>query len=304
MMRPRSPYFLRPDSPWPGCWVDERLLCGQGWTGEVLSVGGGGERALALAIAGCRVTSLHADPVGAATIALTRAGASLAPEEQLQVLGILAGGRRVLLYHRLRPALDSASRAFWDAREAWIREGVYRSPKLEQFRAITAPLSAWRAIEDLLGEPDPARRAGMTLPSADPAFSLAGRLAFGAEFAARLDRALLRAGPDAFAVAWLATGTLRAPQRPAWSRAGHAALAAATVRALVHEPRSWMRDSVDHFDAVDMGFVPGDPAPWVAAARAVLRPGGVVAWWGRALAGVQTVPEPCPWMPDLRLLVG
>lgn len=303
MKRPRSPRLLRPDRSWFGSWVDERLLLQPGISGEVLSVGGV-ERAVALAIAGCRVTSVHPDTEGLALLGLVRAGGGLAWEEHLQVLGLLAGGRRVLLYHQLRASLDADSRAFWDAREARVREGVLRVPALERFRALTAPLPGWAQVEALLAEPDSAKRAQMVLPSSDRAFSMAGRLAFGRAFPERLDRALLGWGPDAFAVEWLTRGTLRAPQRPALSRAGHAALGGARIRGVVSEVGAFLSQCGERFDAVDLGYVAGDPSALVAAARRVLRPGGQLSWWGQPLAGARTQREPCPWAPDLQRLMG
>lgn len=265
---------------------------------------GGVERAVALAIAGCRVTSVHPDTEGLALLGLVRAGGGLAWEEHLQVLGLLAGGRRVLLYHQLRASLDADSRAFWDAREARVREGVLRVPALERFRALTAPLPGWAQVEALLAEPDSAKRAQMVLPSSDRAFSMAARLAFGRAFPERLDRALLGWGPDAFAVEWLARGTLRAPQRPALSRAGHAALGGARIRGVVSEVGAFLSQCGERFDAVDLGYVAGDPSALVAAARRVLRPGGQLSWWGQPLAGARTQREPCPWAPDLQRLMG
>jgi S-adenosylmethionine-diacylglycerol 3-amino-3-carboxypropyl transferase len=70
-------------------------------------------------------------------------------------LGVGPIGQRVFLYHELRSHLDEQTRTFWDAREAWIREGILACGKFEKylstFRTRLLPLVHRRsAIEGLM----------------------------------------------------------------------------------------------------------------------------------------------------------
>ncbi|MCB9762707.1 MAG: DUF3419 family protein [Alphaproteobacteria bacterium] len=216
---------LRP--PASQYWGDEaRLVERLGSARRVLSVGGTGDRALALALAGVEVTVLAPGPETAALLELKRAGGLLAWPEALQLLGLLAPGRRVWLYHQIRSALSVESRAWWDAREALIREGVLGAGQLEQrMAALRGALGAARA------RPGGRRERAMTL----------AWLGF--------------VPPEGPPREWLRKGTWADPgaAKPWLSEAGHARLSGLTlqvVRASVEEGLTRFGPQVD---AVDRG---------------------------------------------------
>jgi S-adenosylmethionine-diacylglycerol 3-amino-3-carboxypropyl transferase len=69
-------------------------------------------------------------------LALKLAGGHVAYEEFLQLLGLLAGGRRVFLYHKVREFLSDDACRYWDAHEETIRCGVLNSGKFERYLAM------------------------------------------------------------------------------------------------------------------------------------------------------------------------
>ena len=84
-----------------------------------------GEAALALSEQGHEVWCIAETPAIAALIALkVSARRHLPMEGQRALLGIEPLGRRLWLYHRLRPNLQAETRAWWDAHEHLLRAGL------------------------------------------------------------------------------------------------------------------------------------------------------------------------------------
>jgi len=145
------------------CWEDEDILqeaLGVGPGEKVLSICSGGDNSIKLALQGAEVVAVDLSFAQIAVAELKLAGRHLAYEEHLQLLGLLAGGRRVSLYHRIRDTLGPDVRQFWDANEGTIRLGMLglgRFEKyLETFRTKLLPLvhrkktiDAFLACEDV-----------------------------------------------------------------------------------------------------------------------------------------------------------
>jgi len=145
------------------CWEDPGVLVPAlepGPEDHLLSIASAGDNSLALALAGAgRVTALDLSAPQLHLLALKLAGGHLAYEEFLQLLGLLQGGRRVFLYHRVREHLPEAARTWWDAHEELIRAGVLGCGKFERylgtFRQRMLPLVHSRGcIERLAGLDD------------------------------------------------------------------------------------------------------------------------------------------------------
>lgn len=257
---------------------------------RVLCVDPTGERCLAWAAAGAEVWQL-ADACGRALLELKLAVGVLAWEEAMQVLGLLTGGRRVFLYHRARPGLSAATRAFWDAHEAWIRQGVLHQATGEQ------ALARWRRGLDLLG----VGRAPAALGGRRAA--LLGRLVLApeglpADLAARC-AALAPSAPNPW-LGWVLRGALEDPDPPRASLSREAHAAGPALRGRIHALEG---PPPGGLDVLDLG--PAAPPEGVLEA---LAPGGVVLAWGSAPAGWTEDPRPLPpsrsplWGPPRRLL--
>lgn len=121
------------------CWEDPRLLesaldpRGR----DVLSIASAGDNAIALALAGARrVVAVDVSEAQLALCELKLAGHRLHHLEYRQLLGLDAPGRRVFLYHRLRPHLSDRARRFWDANEDAIRAGILGAGRFEGYLAL------------------------------------------------------------------------------------------------------------------------------------------------------------------------
>ncbi len=140
------------------CWEDPGVLVPAlepGSEDHILSIASAGDNTLALALAGAgRVTALDLSAPQLHLLALKLAGGHLAYEEYLQLLGLLPGGRRVLLYHRIREHLPEVARDWWDAHEELVREGLLGAGRFERylgtFRTRVLPLVHSRARIDEL----------------------------------------------------------------------------------------------------------------------------------------------------------
>ncbi len=122
-------------------WKDPAVLLGGlrvNADDDVLSVCASGDNSFALAIAGARsVTAIDLSGPQIALAKLKLAGAkhlNLARFHSL--LGLSGLGQRIYLYHLLRPHLDEATVAFWDANEALIREGLLGCGKFEHYLSL------------------------------------------------------------------------------------------------------------------------------------------------------------------------
>jgi S-adenosylmethionine-diacylglycerol 3-amino-3-carboxypropyl transferase len=141
-------------------WEDPIVLqrgLGVGTDDDVLSICGAGDTSFALAIAGARsvtVIGLSAPQIALAKLKLV-AAQHLDLERFRSFLGVGPIGQRIFLYHELRVHLDDQTRAFWDGREAWIREGILGCGEFEKylstFRTRLLPLvHRRRTIEGLM----------------------------------------------------------------------------------------------------------------------------------------------------------
>jgi len=121
-------------------WEDPIVLqraLGVGPDDDVLSICAAGDNSFALAIAGAR--SVTAIDLSAPQIALAKlklvAAQHLDLERFRSFLGVGPIGQRVFLYHELRAHIDDPTRLFWDAHEAWIREGILGCGAFEKYLA-------------------------------------------------------------------------------------------------------------------------------------------------------------------------
>lgn len=255
--------------------------------GRVLCWDDTGERALAWAAAGAEVWRTGR-PEGRALLDLKVACARLSWEEGAQVLGLLAGGRRVWLYHRLRSALPEPTRRHWDLREDRIRRGVLQDTPGEQVlarwrRALgAAGVVPWPAPEGR--GPDRSRLTGrraralgaLTLAPAGLPADLGARCA-------------TRTLPNPW-VEWVLLGDLREPGLPRQTLGlGRERLPelSGAVRELDGPPPAGA------FDVVDLGV----HAAWPPEAPEALAPGGVLVGWGPAAPGrpgLEEDPLPAP----------
>ncbi len=80
--------------------------------------------AIALAAAGRVLLFAAADPACHWAILAIAAAARLGATGAEELVGCGQPGRRIWLYHQVRPLLPAPSRAHWDRREGWIRGGL------------------------------------------------------------------------------------------------------------------------------------------------------------------------------------
>lgn len=107
---------------------------------------GAGDAAFEAVIRGDVEVRYADDPAQTALVALKVAAVRGLPVQSVRsFLGFGHFGRRVWFYHELRGALSDGVRAFWDAREPWIRAGLCDAGAAEQriarFRARLLPLA-------------------------------------------------------------------------------------------------------------------------------------------------------------------
>lgn len=221
---------------------------------RVLAACSSGACAFALAIAGAeQVIQVAPDDAGLALAELQLVGAHALPVEGLRnLLGYDQPGRRVFLYHQMRGALSPRGRAYWDAHEALLREGLVDAGALERhlahFRQRVLPVLHPEArISTLFSLSTPAEVLEfLTAHWESPAWRLAVRACFAPAVLARLRvpdpelwrepvgvwSRILRAGLPAENA--LLQRALRGPSRAPWplhlTEEGHARLAAAAHR--------------------------------------------------------------------------
>lgn len=282
----------------------------------------------ALAPAGARVCSL--DPTGDSGLALLLAGAAevvvgvddaassalvhlklaalraLPPQSVRSLLGAGAPGRRVWFYHHVRGALPPEARAWWDAHEGLVREGILDGGRWERIlsryrRAVLPRALPAGAVDSLLDGRGPDAIA----PFRSPVWALATRAALHPRWRrwsgvsaqadadqpvdGRVRRAMERGRPgDNPLLVRLLRGWSPDPELgpPYLTASGHARLQPLLDRLTV---RRLGGDAPlpEGLDAVDLALLPDEidgPARGRlldAAARALV-PGGRVwgAWWG------------------------
>ena len=124
-----------------------------------LSVGSGGENTLSLlSRAPGEVISVDLSPAQNAVLELKAAGFRvLAHDELLEFVGIRAGSRRLELFGRVRSALSSDARRYWDSHRDILERGLVASGKFEHyfalFRRWVLPLIHGRRTVAALFEP-------------------------------------------------------------------------------------------------------------------------------------------------------
>lgn len=142
------------------CWEDPAVLLDAlrvGPEDDVLSITSAGDNSFALAIAGARsVTAIDLSFPQTALAELKLAAARHLPVQSVRsALGFGDFGRRVWFYHFLRDGLSEGARAYWDAHEPVIREGIVNGGRFERylatFRTRVLPLvHGRRAIDGML----------------------------------------------------------------------------------------------------------------------------------------------------------
>lgn len=123
---------------------------------RILAVCGAGDVAFALARAGAHVQVVDPRHAQIAYARLALAAVQGLPEASTRsLLGLGAPGRRVWFYHYLRPALDEATRTFWDAHESAIRLGLVDQGSVERrlttLRTRALPLAVRRDVIEAVG---------------------------------------------------------------------------------------------------------------------------------------------------------
>lgn len=141
-------------------WEDGRLLL-KGLSPlrgkRMLSIGSAGDNALALlALDPSEMRAVDLNPAQIACLELRMA--AIAALDRLQVLAFLGFAppmeSRTALYARLRGALSSASRDFWDSRMQLISDGVIHAGRFEKYLSFfgkrVLPLLYGRATRDAM----------------------------------------------------------------------------------------------------------------------------------------------------------
>ncbi|MCK6515002.1 hypothetical protein L6R46_08115 [Myxococcota bacterium] len=289
--------------------------CAQSWLDEAVTVAAlgasagtlwvtdpSGDRAIALALHGRAeaVLTPSATPTDAALLQLKLTTGGLAWEERLQVLGLLTGGRRVFLYHRLREQLPAEARAVWDTQEALIRAGLLQGGLAETRIAL-----ARRALGRLCGEaklsalaqdPSPEGRStraraldGPRLRLVLAALPLAGLGAPG--LPGRLLHLAAQPAPSPF-VEWTLTGRYADPDaaRPSLSR--RAFDEAAPLRDRLRPSPAPLAESLTRAAPGSLGGIDlgrrgeAEVRALLPSLRRAAAPGALALWWGAPLAGV------------------
>lgn len=123
------------------CWEDadiltEALSISPG--SVCLSIASAGDNALSLlAFDPARVIALDLSPAQIACLALRVAAyRELEHEELLELIGSRPSNRRIELYQRCRPTMESEARRFWDARLRTVADGIGGAGKFERYFAL------------------------------------------------------------------------------------------------------------------------------------------------------------------------
>lgn len=289
-------------------WLDEAVTTRAlgAATGALWVTDPSGDRAVALALDGraeAVLTPCEA-PTDAALVHLKLTTGGLAWEERLQVLGLLTGGRRVFLYHRLRERLPDEARAVWDGQEALIRAGLLQGGAAESRlslarRALTrlcgeATLTAW--TQDPSAQGRAAWAQALRGPRLRLVLSPLPLVGLGAPgLAGRLLRLAGEPGPNPF-VEWLLTGRYADPDgaRPSLSRRAFDEAAALRDRLrpspapLVEALQAAPPGSLGGIDLGRRGEA--ELRALLPALRRAAAPGALALWWGPPLRGVPPAP--------------
>ncbi|MEE9254153.1 MAG: DUF3419 family protein [Pseudomonadales bacterium] len=124
------------------CWEDADVLaCALAPKAEdrsLLSIGSAGDNVLALlTLAPKRIVAVDLSTPQLACLELRIAAfRELEHEELLAFLGLRRAIGRVAIYRRLRSQLSGAARAFWDAHESDIENGIVTAGKFERYLAL------------------------------------------------------------------------------------------------------------------------------------------------------------------------
>ena len=140
------------------CWEDEDLVVEHlGGPGRVGAVIEGGDSVLALALSGAELVA-WGSPAEQALLELKLVGTRLRHPEYLQLLGLLDPGRRLTLYHLVRPNLSAASRRYWDQHEPTLRVGILSQGHFERgltrLRERVLPVAMGGRLDRLLAVQD------------------------------------------------------------------------------------------------------------------------------------------------------
>ncbi len=145
------------------CWEDPSLLLralAPGPGRHLLSVASAGDNAIALALAGARVTAVDLSAPQLACAELKLAGRHLDLPAFRRLLGVDPARDRLALYEGLREGLSDRARAFFDPRRELLAEGLLGAGRFERyltrFRTRVLPLvhrartaRAWFDLDDL-----------------------------------------------------------------------------------------------------------------------------------------------------------
>ncbi len=148
------------------CWEDtdvllDALAIAPG--DRCFSVGSGGDNSLSMLACGpAEVLAVDLSPAQVACIELKAAGFRVLPyTELLELVGVAPSTRRLELYRRVRAALSTTARGYWNTNLRTIERGVAASGKFESyfrlFRRWVLPLIHSRS-----------RRAGLFVPRSEP----------------------------------------------------------------------------------------------------------------------------------------
>ena len=310
-------------------WLDEAVtvLALGAATGALWVSDPSGDRAIALALAGRAETVVVPSeaPADAALLLLKLTTGPLAWEERLQVLGLLTGGRRVFLYHRLREHLPAEARAVWDHQEALIRAGLLHGgaaeTKIDLARRALRRLRGEAQLTALADDPSPEGRStrarqldGPRLRLVLGALPLTGLGAPG--LPARLITLAARPGPNPF-VEWTLTGRFVDPDaaRPSLSRRAFDEASALRAR-LLPSPANLAgalgSAAPGSLGGIDLGRQnEAEVRALLPSLRRAAAPGALALWWGPPLTGVPPAPgvEACraadrsPFGGDAQLLL-
>lgn len=296
-------------------WEDAALLgaLAAGPDDDVAVFEASGDDALTIGAMGVRTVHAYAPDAGAhALVALKRAAARELPAQSVRsLLGLGHFGRRVWFYHYLRPGLPPDVQAWWDPREAAIREGIAEAGVVEHamtdLRVRVLPWVVGRAaVGALLAAPTlDAQQAVLHGRWRGLRWRAAGRVALPrlarlagadetdalARFDAVLSRVPLAQSPYA---RWLLSGAWPEPDgAPVWSTpAGLAALKPriATIATSVSARAEALAAAVPGaWSIVLLGRAPLTPAEATGLTRG-LRPGGRALGWGPPPTGLRIDP--------------
>jgi hypothetical protein len=285
-------------------WLDEAVTLSAlgAASGTLWVTDPSGDRAIALALHRGAETVLLPDeaPADAALLHLKLTTGPLAWEERLQVLGLLTGGRRVFLYHRLREHLPEEARAVWDQQEALIRGGLLlggvAETRLGLARRALGRLRGEANLTALADDPSPDGRMARARALDGPrlrlvlgALPLAGLGAPG--LPDRLLRLAVQPGPNPF-VEWTLTGRYADPDaaRPSLSR--RAFDEAANLRARLRPSPAPLAEALTSAPPGSLGGIDlgrrgeNEVRSLLPLLRRAAAPGALALWWGAPLAGV------------------